>query len=118
MCTSIYQSIYHAVLSVYLDTNDYNRLGEDVPFIRRARIGVVQGSISELFSPNHCSVETSSLDDLSKQYLITKVNAVTFIAWLHNNHVLYVIRVTLYYIIIVHIYKSNIIQLFIFIIII
>ncbi|XP_062515450.1 uncharacterized protein LOC134190924 [Corticium candelabrum] len=46
-------------------------LGEDVPFAKKGRFGVVHGSIREQFQPFHGDVETGNRDDLEESNLMT-----------------------------------------------
>ena len=50
------------------------RIGEKVPFAKRGRIGVVHGSVIAQMNPFHCMIETGSLDELSEESLMAKVN--------------------------------------------
>lgn len=47
--------------------------GCNVPFARRGKYGVVQGSIESHFTPYHSSIETDSPDDLTTDAVMSKV---------------------------------------------
>ena len=49
------------------------RIGEEVPFAKRGRYGVVHGSVEQHFRPYHIMVETGNLDDLTEAELVLKV---------------------------------------------
>ena len=49
------------------------RIGDNVPFVKKGRYGVVHGSIEVHFNPYHVLIETGSLDDLTEEELIKKV---------------------------------------------
>ena len=49
------------------------RIGEQVPFVKRGRYGVVHGSVEAYFNPYHVVIETGSQDDLTEEELIKVV---------------------------------------------
>ncbi|GFO24864.1 coactosin [Plakobranchus ocellatus] len=53
-------------------------MGENIPFAKRARYGVVQGSIDSRFSPYHALVTTSSAEDLTTEKIIQKLMETAF----------------------------------------
>ncbi|ESN93342.1 hypothetical protein HELRODRAFT_194138 [Helobdella robusta] len=48
-------------------------IGEHVPFAKKGRYGVVSGSVEEYFTPYHLLIETGSLDDLTEENIIKKL---------------------------------------------
>lgn len=48
-------------------------MGKSVPFVKRGKFGVVQGSIENQFSPYHLSLEADSPDELTADYIMTKI---------------------------------------------
>ena len=57
-------------------------MGENIPFTKRGRFGVVQGSIDAKFSPYHAMVSTSSAEDLGTDKIIQMVRLVTLMTFL------------------------------------
>jgi hypothetical protein len=49
-------------------------IGENVPFVKKGRYGVVHGSVEEHFNPYHIILETGSKDDLEEQELIDRLD--------------------------------------------
>ncbi|CAH1796629.1 unnamed protein product [Owenia fusiformis] len=45
-------------------------MGDQIPFAKRGRMGVVHGSIKELFQPSHVEIETSILADLEEENIM------------------------------------------------
>lgn len=52
---------------------DKLRLGEDVPFTKKGKFGVVHGSIQEQFNPYHLFIETGSKDDFQTDKILLQV---------------------------------------------
>lgn len=52
------------------------RIGEEIPFAKRGRYGVVHGSVEQHFRPYHLMVETGNKDDLTEAELVQKVNMI------------------------------------------
>ncbi|KAI0208924.1 hypothetical protein LSAT2_006397 [Lamellibrachia satsuma] len=48
-------------------------IGDNVPFVKKGRYGVVHGSIEPHFNPYHALIETGSLEDLKEEELIKKL---------------------------------------------
>ena len=49
------------------------RIGEEIPFAKRGRLGVVHGSVEQHFNPYHLLVETGNLDDLTEESIVQRV---------------------------------------------
>lgn len=52
-------------------------LGEDVPFTKKGKFGVVHGSIQKQFSPYHLFIETGSVDDFQKDKIMQQLEETT-----------------------------------------
>ncbi|KAK2164801.1 hypothetical protein NP493_1398g00049 [Ridgeia piscesae] len=48
-------------------------IGDNVPFVKKGRYGVVHGSIEQHFNPYHALIETGSLEDLKEDELVKKL---------------------------------------------
>ena len=51
------------------------RHGENVPFARKGRFGVVHGSIVQHFHPFHLQIETGNREDLTEDEITKRVLA-------------------------------------------
>ena len=50
------------------------RIGDNVPFAKKGRFGVVHGSVKGEFSPHHILIETGNRDELALEDLLKKVS--------------------------------------------
>ncbi|KAK3088916.1 hypothetical protein FSP39_025420 [Pinctada imbricata] len=48
----------------------FHWIGENVPYVKKGRYGVVHGSVEEKFSPYHLFIETSNVDDFCTEKII------------------------------------------------
>lgn len=48
-------------------------VGKDIPYVRKGKYGVVHGSIEEYFNPYHISIDTDNTDELTTEYIMSKI---------------------------------------------
>lgn len=55
-------------------------MGDQIPFGKKGRYGVVHGSIEEKFNPFHLMIETNSRDDFDTDKILQQVSAHNFVS--------------------------------------
>lgn len=55
-------------------------MGDQIPFGKKGRYGVVHGSIEEKFNPFHLMIETNSRDDFDTDKILQQVSTHNFVS--------------------------------------
>lgn len=53
-------------------------VGDQVPFVKKGRFGVVHGSLEQHFNPYHLILETGNTDELTEEELVAKLDESSF----------------------------------------